>query len=61
MTANWPKPEIKVIDGMDGMAFVEVKGPDAWFYLQMNVIGGEWKAINILTKRLVTPSAPAKK
>jgi len=60
MPANLPKPEIKVIDGMDGMAFVEVKGPDAWFYLQMTVLGGEWKVINILTKRLPAPP-PAKK
>jgi len=60
MPANLPKPEIKVIDGMDGMAFVEVKAADAWFYLQMNVIGGEWKVINILIKRLPAPP-PAKK
>jgi len=59
--ANLPKPEIKIIDGMDGMAFVEIKGPDGYYYLQMTVLGGEWKIINILTKRVAAPPAPAKK
>lgn len=60
MPEGLPKPEIKIIDGMDGMAFVEIKGPDAWYYLQMTTLGGEWKIINILTKR-IAPPAPVKK
>ena len=56
-----PKPEIRIIDGMDGMAFVEIKGPDAPYYLQMTVLGGEWKIINILTKRTAAAPPPPKK
>lgn len=46
--------EIKIIDGMDGMAFVEIATANSWHYLQMTVLDGQWKIINILTKRVAS-------
>jgi len=54
------KAEIKIIDVMDGMAFVEIAAANAWHYLQMTALDGQWKIINILSKRLAPPRPPQK-
>lgn len=53
--------EIKIIDGMDGMAFVEIGTANSWHYLQMTVLDGQWKIINILTKRIAAAARPPQK
>ena len=44
--------ETKIIDAMDGMALVEVTLPNSFFAIQMANLGGEWKILNILNKRI---------
>lgn len=44
--------ETKIIDIMDGMAFVEATLPNAFFVLQLANLDGEWKILNILNKRI---------
>jgi hypothetical protein len=53
--------DIKILDVMDGMAFVEVSASSSWNYLQMTVLDGQWKILNILTKRKPGPPPPAQK
>jgi len=45
--------QTKIVDVMDGMAFVEVTMPNAYFVLQLASLDGEWKVLNILTKRIM--------
>ena len=52
--------EFKIVDVMDGMAFVEIAATDAWHYVQMTIIDGQWKIINILSKRNAPPRPPQK-
>jgi hypothetical protein len=53
------KAETKIIDVMDGMAFVEIATANSWHYLQMTLIDGQWKIINILSKRIAAaPKLP---
>jgi len=54
------KAVFKIIDAMDGMAFVEIDSPAGLAYLQMNVIDGEWKVINILQRPAAPPRPPQK-
>lgn len=53
--------EIKVLDVMDGMAFLEITTANSWNYLQMSVLDGQWKILNILTKRKANPARPPQK
>lgn len=41
----------RIVDVMDGMAFVEVTLPNAFVALQLASLGGEWKILNALNKR----------
>ena len=50
--AGAPAPEIRILDVMDGMAFVEVMAANSVLYVQMMVLDGQWKIFNVLTKRL---------
>lgn len=43
----------RIVDIMDGMAFIEVTLPNALFVIQMANLGGEWKTLNVLNKRIV--------
>jgi hypothetical protein len=43
---------IKIIDAMDGMAFVEVTAANSVLYVQMTVLDGQWKILNVLIQRL---------
>lgn len=43
--------QTRIVDVMDGMAFVEVTLPNAFFVLQLANLGGEWKILNALNKR----------
>lgn len=43
--------QTRIVDVMDGMAFVEATLPNAFFALQLANIGGEWKILNALNKR----------
>ncbi|MBM3908165.1 MAG: hypothetical protein FJ363_08835 [Gemmatimonadetes bacterium] len=45
--------QTKIVDVMDGMAFVEVTMPNVYFVLQLASLDGEWKVLNILTKRIM--------
>ncbi len=49
--------EIHVLDLMDGMAFVKAVTPSATSFLQMQLMDGQWRIINILTQR--TSAGPA--
>jgi hypothetical protein len=42
--------EVRVIDILDGMAFVETSSRSAFGYLQLSWFDGQWKIMNILTK-----------
>jgi len=53
--------EIKILDVMDGMAFVEITTSSSWSYVQMIVLEGQWKILNILSKRNPTPPRPPQK
>jgi len=46
---------------MDGMAFVEITTSSSWNYVQMIVLDGQWKILNILSKRNPTPARPPQK
>ena len=45
--------QARIVDMMDGMAFVEVALPNAFFALQLANLGGEWKILNVLNKRIM--------
>jgi len=49
------------MDNMDGMAFVEIATANSWHYRQMTVLDGQWKIINILTKRIAAAAQPPQK
>jgi hypothetical protein len=44
------KVDIRLIDMMDGMAFIETSSLYAHTYFQMSWLDGRWKILNILTK-----------
>ncbi len=54
------KADYRIIDVMDGMAFVEVEAIIGAIYLQMSSIDGEWKVINVMTRRAGPPPAAKK-
>jgi len=45
---NARKAEVRVLDVMDGMAFAVAQTPLGTLYLQLQLMDGQWKAINIL-------------
>jgi hypothetical protein len=49
------KSETRIIDVMDGMAFVEITLANARMDVQMASLDGQWKIFNILTKRMAPP------
>ena len=50
------KVDIRILDIMDGMAFVEAASPFSYNYIQMSWLDGQWKILNILNKS--NPNAP---
>ena len=61
---NARKADVRVLDLMDGMAFAAAQTARGTAYLQLQLVDGQWKAINILvrpTNNLFTPAPPAKK
>jgi hypothetical protein len=54
------KADYKIIDVMDGMAFVEITAATGLICVQMALIDGEWKIINILSRRAAPPQSPQK-
>lgn len=54
------KAEARIIDLMDGMAFAAAKTSRGMFYLQLQLLDGQWKVINVLIRPTnnVTPQAP---
>jgi len=60
---NARKAEARVIDLMDGMAFAAAQTANGTAYLQLQLIDGQWKAINILVRPVnnsFPPAPPAK-
>ena len=58
------KVEARVIDLMDGMAFAAAKFAAGTAYLQLQLMDGQWKVINVLsrpTNNVFPPAPPAKK
>jgi Putative lumazine-binding len=58
------KVEARVLDLMDGMAFAAATLPAGAAYLQLQLMDGQWKVINILsrpTDNSFPPAPPAKK
>jgi len=56
--------EVRVLDLMDGMAFAVGKAGIGTFYLQLQLLDGQWKAINVLlrpTNNAFPPPRPAGK
>lgn len=47
--------EIKLIDVMDGMAFVEITAANSLLYVQMAALDGQWKILNVLIGRQPPP------
>jgi hypothetical protein len=54
------KVEIKALDLMDGMAFVEAVTPTGAGFLQLQLMEGRWKIIIILIKPKSVPPTPQK-
>jgi hypothetical protein len=50
------KADVRILDIMDGMAFVEAMNPSSVNYLQMAWMDGNWKIINILSKPVPAPA-----
>jgi len=50
------KADVKVLDVMDGMAFVEATTPVGACYFQMAWIDGKWKILNVLLKPKASPA-----
>jgi hypothetical protein len=44
------KAEVRVLDGMDGLAFAVGDTPVSTYYFQLALIEGHWRIINILSK-----------
>jgi hypothetical protein len=55
------KVDVRVLDIMDGMAFVEAKTGFGDNYIQMSWLNGQWKILNILSKPAANMAPPAKK
>jgi hypothetical protein len=55
------KFDVRILDVMDGMAFVEAVSPFGNSYIQMSWLNGQWKILNILSKAATRPAAPVKK
>ena len=49
------KAEVRVLDGMDGLAFAVGETPASSNYFQLALIEGQWKIINILSKAQTSP------
>jgi hypothetical protein len=45
--------QTRIVDVMDGMAVAEVTMPNALWVLQLARIDGEWKALNVVNKRIM--------
>jgi hypothetical protein len=61
---NARQAEVRILDLMDGMAFAVAQTAGGTTYLQLQLMDGQWKAINILarpTNNLTPPPTPAKK
>ncbi|MBN1939737.1 MAG: nuclear transport factor 2 family protein [Candidatus Aminicenantes bacterium] len=58
---NQRKTEIKVLDIMDGMAFIVASAPQGSSYIQMSWLNGQWKIFNILVKAAPRPVPAPKK
>jgi len=61
---NSGQAEVRVLDLMDGMAFAAAATGMGTMYLQLQLLDGQWKAVNILvrpTNNLFPPPPPAKK
>ncbi len=61
---NARKVQVRILDMMDGMAFAAAETTAGMNYLQLQLMDGQWKAINILTRptnNLISPPPPAKK
>ena len=53
---NAPAPVAKVLDMMDGMAFVRVDYSNTLFYIQAAWMDGAWKVVNVLAAALIPAS-----
>lgn len=61
---NARQAEVRVLDLMDGMAFAAAKTARGAAYLQLQLLDGRWKAINVLIRpdpNTMTQAPPAKK
>ncbi len=61
---NARKAEVRILDMMDGMAFAAGQAASGAVYLHLQLVDGQWKAINILSRpanNLFPPPPPAKK
>ena len=61
---NARKAEVRILDLMDGMAFAVAEAASGTSYLQLQLMDGQWKAINILTRpanNLISPPPGVKK
>jgi len=61
---NARKVEARILDMMDGMAFAAAQTAFGTVYLQLQLMDGQWKAINVLvrpTNNLYPQAPPAKK
>ena len=60
---NARQGEVRILDLMDGLAFAVAKTSLGTMYLQLQLMDGQWKAINILLRpvnNLFPPPPPAK-
>ncbi len=60
---NARQAEVRVLDLMDGLAFAVAKTSLGTMYLQLQLMDGQWKVINILvrpTNNIFPPPPPAK-
>ncbi len=61
---NARRAEVRILDMMDGMAFAAAKTAMEEAYLQLQLMDGRWRAINILvrpTNNIISPPPPDKK
>jgi len=61
---NERQAEVRVLDLMDGMAFAAAEMPSGAAYLQMQLMDGQWKVINVLVRpanNTVPQQPPAKR
>ena len=61
---NARKADVRILDLMDGMAYAVAQTARGAAYLQLQLMDGQWKAINILirpTNNVIPQAPPAKK